>query len=77
MSAFSRRRLLRLALAGAVAAPLAACGKRGPLEPPLTEQERIDAERRAAGDPDAPRASTNRAAPLPAPRRDTPFDFLL
>ena len=77
MSALSRRRLLRLALASAAAAPLAACGKRGVLEPPLTEQERIDAQRRAAGDPDAPRAPTNRAKPLPAPRRDTPFDFLL
>lgn len=73
----SRRRLLRLALAGASALSLAACGKRGALQAPPTEEENANEARRAAGDPTAPRPKQRKAGPIPSPRKDTPFDFLL
>ena len=76
MTDLSRRRLLRLALIGAAAAPLAGCGKRGALEAPPTEEEKANEARRAAGDTTAPRRK-RRAGPIPSPRKDTPFDILL
>jgi predicted small lipoprotein YifL len=72
----ARRKLLRLALAGAAILPLAACGKRGALEAPYTEEEKANEARRAAGDLTAPRRKPRRG-PIPPPRGDTPFDFLL
>lgn len=76
MTELSRRRLLRLAAASALALSLAACGKRGALEAPLTEEEKANEARRAAGDTTAPRRK-RRAGPVPSPRKDTPFDILL
>ena len=76
MTDLSRRRLSRLALGALIGLPLAACGKRGALEAPLTEEEKANEARRAAGDMSAPRRR-RRAGPIPAPRKDTPFDFLL
>lgn len=76
MTEFSRRRLLRLAAASAAAVPLAACGKRGALEAPYTEEEKANEARRAAGDTSAPRRKSRKTA-IPSPRKDTPFDILL
>lgn len=77
MTDLSRRRLLRFSLVGLAASPLAACGKRGALQAPLTAEEEANEARRAAGDPTAPRRRERKAGPVPAPRKDTPFDFLL
>ena len=76
MTELVRRKVLRLALAGAAVLPLAACGKRGALEAPYTEEEKANEARRAAGDATAPRRRPRRG-PIPPPRGDTPFDFLL
>lgn len=76
MTDLSRRRLLRVALAGGAALTLSACGKRGALEAPPTEEEKANEARRAAGDTTAPKRK-RRAGPIPSPRKDTMFDFLL
>lgn len=77
MTDLSRRRLLRFALAGAAAAPLAACGKRGALQAPYTPEEKELEARRAAGDTTAPRPKARKATPIKGPLKETPLDFLL
>lgn len=83
-------RMLRLSLVLLLTAGgLAACGKRGPLEPPggreaAKQQQQAEAktaDQKAgdgkAGDNAAPKAGGKKRIPITPPKRDLPIDILL